>query len=189
MDSSLFFSNALMDMYAKCGSIETKKFILNSSRTLLNIYGNCKASRRHLRPYLDAHYPLTHHSILITYHLKYPNFLKVACLAHCFQLLITQKVYFLWDPYLSTMLVSSVSLPASHSFHFILFTAHFILLFPFNPIALPKPKTNPVKIEQAWTYGANLHRHLGHLPRAHRHPVQLDLLRRVAAMPIFSIVT
>ena len=117
MDSSLFFSNALMDMYAKCGSIKTKKFILNSSRTSLNIYGNCKVSHRNLRPCLDAHYPLTHHSILITYHLKYPNFLKVACLAHCFQLLITQKIVLSMGP-ISEHHVSEPIRLTLISFHF-----------------------------------------------------------------------
>ena len=33
---------------------------------------------------------LTQFLSLIIYHLKYPNFLNPTCLAHCFQLLITQ---------------------------------------------------------------------------------------------------
>ena len=150
MDSSLFFSNALMDMYAKCGSIKTKKFILNSSRTSLNIYGNCKVSHRNLRPCLDAHYPLTHHSSIITYHLKYPNFLKVARLAHCFQLLITQKI-----------VLSVGTIPEHHVNKFCyptrltLISFHFLhcsfLLQPFSFVTLPKPETNPAKIEEAWT--------------------------------------
>ena len=48
---------------------------------------------------------ITPHSIFFTHHLKYPNFLNPTCLAHYFQLLITQ-IFLLfvepttWAPYL-----------------------------------------------------------------------------------------
>ena len=114
------------------------------------------------RPCLDAHYPLTHHSSIITYHLKYPNFLKVARLAHCFQLLITQKI-----------VLSVGTIPEHHVNKFCyptrltLISFHFLhcsfLLQPFNPVTLPKPETNPTKIKDAQTCGADLHRHQGRL--------------------------
>nr|POF05000.1 hypothetical protein CFP56_65767 [Quercus suber] len=63
------------------------------------------------------------------------------------------------------------------------------IVFYFCPVTLPKPKMNPAKMEQAGTCGADLHRHQGRLPHAHRHPAPLVLLRRVAAAPISSIVT
>ena len=98
---------------------------------------------------------ITHHSSLITYHSKYPNFLRW----HVWNLFPTfdnsKKFYFLWDPLPVHHVKLTVSLPASHTF-----TPHFILFFPFGPVIYPKHSSNLVKEIKVWTCGVDLHRHL-----------------------------
>ena len=102
------------------------------------------------KPKILKGYLILKKSSLITHHLKYPNSLKVARLAHCFQLLITQFFVLSVRP-IPKHHVSKFCLPTRLtliSFHFLHCS---FLLQPFSFVTLPKPETNPAKIEEAWT--------------------------------------
>ena len=80
-----------------------------------------------------------HHSPLVTHHLKYPNFLNPTHLAHCFQLLITQKfVLFVgpiaWAPCQAHGYHTHVYPLSPYKSHFLFF---FFLFFHHSP---PIPK-------------------------------------------------
>ena len=95
-----------------------------------------KVPRAILRPCLDFYLfiylflsLITSHSIFVTHHssLKIPQLSTPHPFGHYFQISSLNFFYFLWDPYLSNWLETTVSLPASPSFSPIFVPAHFIL--------------------------------------------------------------
>ena len=126
---------------------------------------------------------LTQFSSLITYHLKYPNFLNPTRLAHYFQFLITQIFLFFMGLILEH-LVKAFLLAYPRNTHSPSFSSLLISPSALQPYYSPKTQTQTHKNRRSSL--TNLYCHQGrftHLFDVYR---QCDLLRRDPIAPMKS---
>ena len=117
-------------------------FVFNSAKHTLNSYENIRGC---LVFFFITHYSSLnfHHLTLITYHLKYPNFLYPSVWHTSLNFSSLNFSTFLWDPRLSTM--SSHSQPTRVTYIHFSPSAHifFPFIFPLLPTYSPRTLNKP----------------------------------------------